>query len=434
VAILNGAIAQLTNNNTNCGQVANSGSSNGIIRKCPWGDDGVNIGQWIGLIALVLSLYILWQIRQVLLLVFGAVVLAIALNKLARQFQRTGMKRGFAVLLAVGIFILGVIGFFWLIVPPFAVQFHELTDRVPRGFERLNLWLESFGTRIPSQLTPYIPDVDSLNQQVQPLLNRLLGSSVAFFSSSLGIILNILLVLVLTAMLLANPGSYRKLFVRLFPSFYRRRVEGILDQCEISLGRWMGGALISMSVVALMSMIGLTILQVPAALALGVLAGFLNLIPNLGPTISVIPPMAIALLDSPFKSLAVFGLYFLIQQIESNLLTPYVMAQQVSLLPAVTLLSQVFFATFFGFLGLFLALPLTVVGQIWLKEVLIKDVLDRWRFHRRETEVYDTEEHYPELETDVEIVVEKNLSTYNEQPVAPKSDDATTQDASQDSE
>lgn len=339
----------------------------------------MKLGQSIGLLALVICLYVLWQIRHVLLLVFAAVVLATALNKLARRFQRSGLRRIFAVMLSVGIFVACVVGFFWLIVPPFAAQFQELTVRVPKGLDRLNDWVEHLGTRVPSQLTPYLPNVDNLSQQVQPLINRLLGSSVAFFSSSLGVVLEILLVLVLTGMMLANPHAYRQLFVRLFPSFYRRRVDGILRECEEALGRWMGGALISMSVVALMSIIGLTFLHVPAALALGVLAGFLNLIPNLGPTISVIPPMAIALLDSPLKSLAVLALYFFIQQTESNFLTPVVMAHQVSLLPAVTLLSQVVFATFFGFLGLFLALPLTVVAKIWFREVVLEDVLDQWR-------------------------------------------------------
>jgi len=339
----------------------------------------VNLGQWIGLIALVTCLYILWQIREVLLLVFGAVVLATALNRLARRFQRLGMRRGFALLLSVGLFLALVVGFVWLIVPPLIAQFQELTDRFPKGIERANSWLDQLEARVPRQLAPYLPDVNSLSQQAQPLVNRLLGSSVAFFSSSLGVVLNILLVLVLTGMMLANPHAYRQVFVRLFPSFYRRRVDGILHQCEEALGGWLTGATISMSVVALMSVTGLSFLHIPAALALGVLAGLLNLIPNLGPTISVIPPMAIALLDSPWKALGVLALYFVIQQTESNFLTPYVMAQQVSLLPAVTLLSQVFFATFFGLLGLFLALPLTVVGQIWLKEVLIKDVLDQWR-------------------------------------------------------
>ena len=123
---------------------------------------------------------------------------------------------------------------------------------------------------------------------------------------------------------------------------------------------------------------GLFVLGIPLPLAQAALAGILTFIPNVGPVLSVIPPMAIALLDAPWKSLAVLGLYVGIQQLETNVLTPIVMAQQVSLLPAVTLLSQVFFATFFGLLGLVLALPLTVVAQIWLKEVLIKDNLDNW--------------------------------------------------------
>ncbi|MBF2004845.1 AI-2E family transporter [Chlorogloeopsis fritschii PCC 9212] len=361
----------------------------------------MNLGQWIGLIALVLSLYILWQIREVLLLIFAAVVLATTLNRLSRRFQRSGMSRGFAISLSVGIFIAAIVGFFWLIVPPFAQQFNELTYRVPKGFQLFNSWLNQLETRIPVQLTPYIPDINSLTKQAEPLINRLLGSSFAIVSGSLEVVLKILLVLVLTGMFLADPIAYRKLFIRLFPSFYRRRVDGILDRCEVSLGGWVIGAAIAMTYVGIMSMIGLFVLRVPSALALGVLAGFMNLIPNLGPTISVVPAMAIALLDAPWKSLAVLGLYFIIQQTEGNFLTPIVMAHQVSLLPAVTLISQLFFLSFFGPLGLLLALPLTVVAKIWVQEVLAKDVLDQW-------------DNKPHRETEFVIVSEKSLKRESE--------------------
>ncbi|MEH1924239.1 AI-2E family transporter [Nostoc sp.] len=347
----------------------------------------MKLGQWIGLIAIVLSLYILWQIREVLLLMFAAVVLATTLNRLAKRFQSFGIKRGFAVLLAVAIFFAGIVGFFWLIVPPFAQQFQELTNQVPKGFERFNDWLDALRTRIPSQLVTYIPDINSLIQQAQPFVNRVLGNSFAFVSGSLEVVLKILLVLVLTGMILADPLAYRKVFVQLFPSFYRRRVDGILDKCEVSLEGWITGAFIAICVVGVMSFVGLLILRIKAAVALAVLAGFFNLIPNLGPTMSVIPAMAIAFLDEPWKAVAVLIVYFIIQQIESNFITPVVMAHQVSLLPAITLIAQLFFVTFFGFLGLFLALPLTVVAKIWLQEVLIKDVLDKWgNDHQQETE------------------------------------------------
>jgi predicted PurR-regulated permease PerM len=133
-----------------------------------------------------------------------------------------------------------------------------------------------------------------------------------------------------------------------------------------------------MVVIGTVSAIGLWILGVPLVLANAAIAGLLEAIPNVGPTLSLIPPVAIALLDTPWKALAVLIFYILIQQLEQYLLVPYVMQQQVSLLPAVTLLSQVVFAIFFGFLGLFLAIPLVIVGQIWIREVLIKDILDPW--------------------------------------------------------
>jgi predicted PurR-regulated permease PerM len=189
-------------------------------------------------------------------------------------------------------------------------------------------------------------------------------------------------------MLLANPQTYRRAFIKLFPSFYRRRADGILAKCEDSLEKWIVGALIGMAVIALLSWIGLSILGVRLAVANGILAGLLNFIPNVGPTLSVILPMIIALIDAPWKALGVLILYFGIQQFESNLLTPFIMAQQVSLLPAVTLSAQIFFTIALGPLGLVMSIPLTVVTQIWIKEVLIKDVLDRWHLQpQREIEL-----------------------------------------------
>ncbi len=340
----------------------------------------MKLGQWMGLLALIASCYILWQIRQALLLLFAAVVLATALNRLARYLQKFGLKRSIAVLCSISFLFLVLVGLFLIIVPPFAQQFQQLTQRAPQGIAKLNEWIDQIEARFSGQLGQRLPnlDVNDIMQQLQPLFNQLVGGAGAFVGNTLGVILSFLLVIALTLMTLAEPVSYRKAFIQLFPSFYRRRVDGILDECEIALGRWVIGALISMSVIAFLSLIGLSVLQVPLPLAHAVVAGFLNLIPNIGPTLSVIPPMTIALLDSPLKSGFVLILYFLIQQFESNVLTPYVMAQQVSLLPAVTLIAQVFFATFFGFLGLLLALPLTVVAQVWIREALIKDILNQW--------------------------------------------------------
>jgi predicted PurR-regulated permease PerM len=375
----------------------------------------VNLGQWLGLIALLTALYILWQIRQVLLLVFAAVVLATTLNMLVQRLQKAGVRRSLSVLLSVGMLLLFVVSFIWLIVPPFVEQFRELIVLVPRGFNRLNSEVNYLRTIVPPQINPYIPELDELLRQLQPYANSFLGGSFAFFSSSLAVVVNCLLVLILTLMLLIDPQAYRQLFIRLFPSFYRKRTDEILSMCEVSLGRWITGALIGMGVIAIVSWAGLSMIGVKASLAQGVLAGLLNFIPNLGPAVSVVPPVVIGLLDAPWKSVAVLALYIGIQQFESNLLTPYLMAQQVALLPAATLMAQVFFATVFGFLGLVLALPLTVVSQVWIREVLLIDVLDHWEkpdghphSARRQPKVAIVPEYVPTPSDNVEVVSSSN--------------------------
>ncbi len=102
----------------------------------------MGLGQWIGLIVFVISLYILWQIRQVLLLIFAAVVVATAVNRLVRLFQRFHILRGIAIALSIGLLLTLLVGFFAVIVPPFLEQLQELVDLIPTGLENLRSWNE----------------------------------------------------------------------------------------------------------------------------------------------------------------------------------------------------------------------------------------------------------------------------------------------------
>ena len=341
--------------------------------------ENMKIGQLLGFLVLVISLYILWEIRQLLLLLFTAIVLATAISQLVRRFQRSGMQRIWSVWLSIVIVFALLVGFFLVIVPPFISQFQELVQLFPSGIARIqqmSTWLE--GTIIGPYVTR-LPDINNLIQQLQPLTENLIRQAIAFFSTGVTAVLQFLLVIVLTLMLLANPRPYRNVFVRCFPSFYRHRVQQILTLCGEGLGNWTIGALIEMVFIAFLSGLGLLILQVPLALAHAVLAGLLNFIPNIGPTLSVILPMTIAFLDTPWKAIAVLILYMVIQNIESYWLTPTVMAKQVALLPAFTLTAQIFFASFFGALGLVMALPLAVVAKTWIEELVFKDILDKWK-------------------------------------------------------
>lgn len=342
----------------------------------------MNLGRYIGLLAFILALYILWQIRQILLLLFTAVVLATALNQLVKFFQRRSIRRSLSIFLTLNSLFLILIIVIWLIVPPFAVQIQELIKLFPRGLQVIRnalVWVEY---RFLGTDFSHLAGIDNIIQQIQPIATQVLQQTVTLFTTSITVFLQLLLIIVLTVMLLVNPQPYCQLFIRFFPSFYRHRVSEILARCEVALGSWTIGVLIEMVFIAALSGLGLWILQVPLALAHAILAGLLNLIPNIGPTLSVVLPMAVALLVAPWKAVAVLVLYIVIQQIESYWLTPTIMAKQVSLLPAITLTSQIIFTSFFGALGLLMALPLTVVAKTWMEEVLFKDVLDKWHSHQ----------------------------------------------------
>jgi predicted PurR-regulated permease PerM len=346
----------------------------------------VSLGKWLGLVVLLVSLYVLWQIRQVLLLLFTAVVLASALNSFVQYLGKHGLKRSWAVVLTI-VLALGLTFLFCLLViPPFISESQQFAELGPQSVDRIDEWTNWLASQVPNQ-SIFGPDIfnaintviDNLTKEIPNYAGNVFRNFLSLFSSSLLVLLNILLIFVLTIMLLVDPHKYRSIFIRLFPSFYRQRADSILTLCDTALDNWIIGILFNMTVIALCSGIGLWILGVKLVLANALIAGLMEAIPNIGPTLSLIPPMAVALLDAPWKALAVLVFYVLLQQLEQYLLVPTVMAKQLDLPPAVTLLSQIVFALFFGFLGLLLALPLVIVGQIWFKEVMVKDILDRWK-------------------------------------------------------
>ncbi len=354
----------------------------------------MKLADWIILIFVIIVLTTLWLFREILLLIFTAVVLSVALNSLVRWVQSFGIRRGRALPLAVGlVFLVGLL-FGLLVAPAFLTQFQELLNLLPKGFEQLlsqleeslaglPLLLENLRIQLPEQTIQILEgDLSNVQEWIEgmgPLTQRLTGNLFEFFSNTLTTFLQMLLVFVLTLMFLSDPTAYRNTMVALFPAFYRDRADEILSKCEVVLLSWLRGVAINSLFIALLSGVGLSFLGIRFVLAHALLAGLFNFIPNIGPTLSVVFPVSVALLDAPWKALAVLILYLVIQNLESYWFSPMVMQKQVSLLPAATLIAQIFFATFFGVVGLVLALPLAVVTKTWIEEAWIKDYLNRIR-------------------------------------------------------
>ena len=341
----------------------------------------MKLGDWIGLISILATFYILWSLRAILLLVFTAVVVAIALNSLVRRLQKISVPRRFAVPTVLTASFLVITLFFLGVVPPFVEQFSDLIQLIISGVRDLPENLAQIEARfLPEQLRfPELNEfLDWLTSPESAILD-VFNNFFSFFNSSLRVLLQTLLVLILSLMFLGNPAIYRNSLLRLMPSFYRGRADGILEDCEIALCNWLGGIVLNSVFIFTLSFVGLWVLGIKLLLAHALIAGVLNFIPNVGPSLSVIFPATVALLSpDPWKIVPVIVWYVIIQQIESYWLTPTVMARQISLPPAFTLIAQICFATIFEFLGLVLALPLAVVAKIWMQELLIKDILDQW--------------------------------------------------------
>lgn len=341
----------------------------------------MTLGRWLGLLIIIASVYILWQIRAIVLLFLAAVVIATTLNRLVRRFRRSHVKRGFAVLLAVTV-ILSLFGILLLLILfRFIDQIDQFLSLIPIAIDQIQRWSYDLQGRIPDEMMTNLPSLVDLTRQLDSAVNWIIANIYLFFSNSLTSILNILFVFVLTLMLLANPQRYRQGLVHLFPAFYRQRADEILSKCEVKLVHYVAGIALSMAFVGITSTIGLMVLQVPLPVVNGLLAGLSAFVPYIGAIASAVPPILLALLDAPWKAAAVMLLYFTIQQIEGNFVTPIIMKQQVDLLPATTLALLTAFGTFFGFLGLLLGLPMLVVTQTWLEEAVVHDILDTWKKH-----------------------------------------------------
>lgn len=141
----------------------------------------MKLGQWLGLLALVISLYILWEIRQLVLLLFTSVVLAVAINQLVLRLQLAGIKRIWAVLLSVAIVVTFLVSAFLLILPPFIEEFRQLLVLLPTGINQIQQGINWLEERLVDSYLPEIPDIDRLLEQLQPWVTSLTQQRSLYF-------------------------------------------------------------------------------------------------------------------------------------------------------------------------------------------------------------------------------------------------------------
>jgi predicted PurR-regulated permease PerM len=330
----------------------------------------------VGLCCLgVITLWLLYKAIDILLVIFAGAVIAVLFRMMAEPLARHARLPNWAALLLTTLVVLGLFALGgWLMAAPVSHQFDELSVRLPEAIDRFRAKFLSFKWMnwIWEQSSNAAPDGQKIVQQV--------GHA---FQMTARAVAAVVIVLFLAIYMAASPQTYVDGLVRLAPVSYRTRAREILQEVYRVLRIWLLTKLISMAFVAVCTAVGLWLLKVPLALALGLLAGLFEFIPNIGPLLSAAPGVLLGFTHSPITGLYVGLLYFGVQWIQNHVTNPLLQQKTLSLAPALTLSLTALLGVFFGFGGLLLSGPLSVVAIVLVKMLYIEDVLERRsRTHR----------------------------------------------------
>ena len=357
------------------------------------------------LVALVyLGLQLLWVGRSVFFVGFLGVLLGITLAAGVDWLERFRLPRWLGALLLVAVFVGALTGLGWLVAPQIGDQLKELRTQVPEAIDRAERWVQQRGSGLAEvitteQSTPVrqgadstTPGADSATDARTPesqggqgqvdlrrgLRQQLAGAGqhfFAFFSSTLAVLGGLVIILFVSIFVAVDPGLYHRGLMHLFPHRSRAKAGEVLSATATTLRRWLVMQGISMLVIGVVTTVVLSLLGIKAAIALGIIAGILEFIPYVGPILSAVPAVAMALVDSPDKAIWVVLAYTAIQQLEGAVLQPLLMKEGLELPPVMTILGQALFSLVFGFLGLLVAVPLLATVMVPVRLLYVRDVV-----------------------------------------------------------
>jgi predicted PurR-regulated permease PerM len=354
-------------------------------------------------VGFLVLLALLWVAHDLVFITFLGVLFGLAVASGADFLGRFRIPRGVGAVLVVASFLGVIVGLASWAAPTLRRQSGELRTQLPKALDRIEGWMDEHRSGVLGQFMPATPSPSGkLPEPVAPRpgtppsqpapsqpaedsagglhgLSGQLGAATrylfSFLSSTVEVVGGLLLILFTAIYIGAEPELYYKGMLHLFPHTARRRADEVLAAIGVSLRKWLVAQLIMMVVIGVIDAVGLSLLGVKAALALGLLAGLLEFIPLLGPILSAIPAIAMGFLDSPQKALFVALLCWGVQFLEGHILAPLLMKRGVDLPPVVTLIGLAVMALVFGFLGMVVAVPVLAAVMVAIKLLYVEDVV-----------------------------------------------------------
>jgi predicted PurR-regulated permease PerM len=337
------------------------------VNDAPQSDEGRFVRKVLTTVAIAGGVLLLWQLREVVVLLFGAVMIATifrAISDLLEKYLR--LPERFAVLLSV-LLIVGIIaGVIWSIGSQVAAQSQQLADMLPRAGQMIDARLAGMGLGHP--VMRWMGEVHSggiFGGNLKGVLSSISFSAASFLIVFFGGIF-----------LAAEPRLYGIGLLKLVPPQKRQLVAEAMRESDRALRLWLKGQLAAMILIFLLTWAGLSLLGVPSALVLGLISGTLEFIPYAGAITSSIPAIMVGLIESPELALWVVGLYVLVHHAEAYLIQPVIQQFAVDIPAVITLFALLAFGLLFGVIGVLLAAPLAVVSYVLVKRLYVIETLD----------------------------------------------------------
>jgi predicted PurR-regulated permease PerM len=316
----------------------------------------------VGIGALIAAV---WALSDILLLLFGAILFAVMLHAIAAPLQaRLGMEARLALFVAGGGMLALLVGAGFYFGPELTKEMRSVAAALPDAANRVAGYLQ-VGT---------IADL-MRDGTTASTLGGLASRVIAWSTTIAGAVASLLLVMFGGIYLAISPRLYRDGLVKLVPPVIQPNVEATLDDAGAALKQWLKGQILAMLLVGASTGFGLWLVGVPSAFALGFLAGIAEFIPIIGPILAAIPALLIASSVDLQTVLLALTVLVVVQQVESNLITPLIADRMVSIAPAVALFAVVATGVLFGPLGLILGFPLAIVFDVAVRRLYVRDTL-----------------------------------------------------------
>lgn len=354
------------------------------------------------LVCVALGFWLLYRYYLVIFILFVAIMLGTVIRPIVNWLYRRGIPRVAGVLIVYALLLAFVIGFILLLFPLVFDQGSAIVSGIPEYYQNLRTWLANSQNEMIASLNQFLPDVLPVLNPVQKTNPEMLASAeqtLGVVSTASRVVFFAIVILLLAFHWTLDGTRTIQSLIQLLPKSHRENIFDLITSMESKIGYFIAGQGALCLAVGVLALISYLIIGLPNALVLALVAGALEAVPMVGPTLGAIPAGLVALSISPTMLLWVVVATVIIQLLENNFLVPRIMSKAVGVNPFVSLLAIFAFSSLFGVAGALMAIPIAAILQILLERFVFRptdvtpedspsrDITSRLRYEAKDLEL-----------------------------------------------